>query len=54
MNNNEKILKLKEIYGAFHSKMSDIIKRQTNLIERIGKHSDGKKIEEVRDRIKNL
>ncbi len=54
MNNSEKIKKIKEIYGVFHAKMRDIIKRQSDLIEKIGRHSDNKKIEQVRDKIKNL
>lgn len=56
MNNieNSKIAKLKKIYDAFHAKMRDIIKRQSDLIEKIGKYCDGKKIEEVRSKIKNL
>lgn len=52
--NSEKLSKIKEIYEIFHAKMRDIIKRQSDLIERIGKHVDSKKIEEVRNKIKNL
>jgi len=51
---SDKMQKLREIYGTFHAKMKDIIKRQSDLIEEIVRHSDGKKIEKVRDKIKNL
>lgn len=54
MENSEKIKKIKNIYAVFHAKMRDIIKQQSDLIEEIVKYSDNKKIEKVRDRIKNL
>ncbi len=54
MNNSEKLKKLKNIYGAFHDKMKNIIKRQTDLIEEIVKYSNDKKIEKVREKIRNL
>jgi len=53
-NNAAQVQKLKDIYYVFHAKMKEIIKRQSDLIEKIGRHSDSKKIEKIRDKIRNL
>ena len=56
MNRREdvKFEKLKVVYREFHVKMKNIIKRQSELIEKIAKFSDNIKIEAVREKIKNL
>lgn len=54
MNQNGSIGKIKEIYEEFHSKMRIIIKKQSDLIERIAKFSNDIKIENIREKIKNL
>lgn len=51
---SNKLQKLRDIYGAFHEKMKNIIKRQSDLIEKIVKYSNDKKIENVREKIRNL
>lgn len=51
---NDRIQSLKNIYEEFHSRMKNIIKKQSDLIEKIARFSDSIKIDEIRERIKNL
>ena len=52
LTDKEKIEKLRDLYGEFHSKIVVLKKRQLELLERARKLVEGKKLKDVRDKIK--
>ncbi len=52
MNSEEKISMLNGLFDEFHSKISDLLKKQSKLIKRSIRLGDEKKLSDVRDKIK--
>lgn len=53
MNDKEKISKLSKLFKEFHSKILILLKKQSELLERSIRLADDKKLNEVRNKIKN-
>jgi len=54
LTDEEKIKRIKDLYDKFHSKILVLLKKQSVLLERSIKLADEKKLEEVRDKIKEI
>lgn len=50
----EKIDKLYELFHKFRAKMADLLKRQTRLMERVGRLVDEEKLKKIREKINKL
>ena len=52
LTDHEKIERIKNLYNKFHSKMLVLAKKQLELLKKVKKMIDEKKLKEVRDKIK--
>lgn len=50
----DKIKKLNELFDDFHTNMLELMKRQTELLEKVNKLLDEKKLKEARERIEKI